>query len=67
LGLKKYGKIKLVASRQARAVTASNTLNADGSLFSSFRVRVAKALKNSHFFFSRQTNPPKDEESNLIS
>lgn len=66
LGLKKYGKIKLITSRKARAVTASNTLNADGSLFNSFKVRVLKGLKNINFFFTRQHNPPKDEESNLI-
>ena len=67
LGLKKYGKIKLITARKARAVTASNTLNADGSLFNSFKVRVLKGLKNSSFFFTRQTKPPKDEESNLIN
>jgi len=66
MGLKKYGKIKLITSRKARAVTASNTLNADGSLFNSFKVRVLKGLKNINFFFTRQTKPPKDEESNLI-
>lgn len=67
LGLKKYGKIRLITTRKARAVTASNTLNADGSLFNSFKVRVLKGLKNSSFFFTRQTKPPKDEESNLIN
>lgn len=67
LGLKKYGKIKLITSRKARAVTASNTLNADGSLFDSFKVRVAQSVRNLHFFFTRQTKPPKDEESNLIN
>ncbi len=66
LGLKKYGKIKLITNRKARAVTASNTLHADGSLFNSFKVRVTRALKNLNFFFTRQIKPPKDEESNLI-
>ncbi|MEL7598500.1 MAG: glycosyltransferase family 2 protein [Proteiniphilum sp.] len=66
LGLKQYGKIKLITSRKARAVTASNTLDADGSLFNSFKVRVARVLKNFKFFFTKQTQPPKDEESNLI-
>ena len=66
LGLKKYGNIKLITSRKARAVTASNTLDADGSLFNSFKVRVIKGLKNINFFFTRQTKPPRDEESNLI-
>ncbi|MDD4514751.1 glycosyltransferase family 2 protein [Massilibacteroides sp.] len=66
LGLKKYGKIKLITSRKARAVTASNTLNADGSLWNSFRVRTIKALKNPAFYFTKQNKPPKDETSNLI-
>jgi glycosyltransferase involved in cell wall biosynthesis len=66
LGLKKYGKIKLVTSRKARAVTASNTLGADGSLFDSFKVRVTRALKNFNFFFTKQNKPSQDEESNLI-
>ncbi len=66
LGLKKYGQIKLITTCKARPATASNTLNADGSLFNSFKVRVIKGLKNSSFFFTRQTKPPKDEDSNLI-
>lgn len=66
LGLKKYGEIRLITSRKARAVTASNTLEADGSLFNSFKVRVARAVRNFKFLFTKQTEPPKDEESNLI-
>jgi len=66
LGLKKYGRIKLITTRKARPVTASNTLNADGSLFNSFKVRVTRGIKNFTFLFTRQTKPPKDEESNLI-
>ncbi|MDD3062866.1 MAG: glycosyltransferase family 2 protein [Massilibacteroides sp.] len=66
LGLKQYGKIKLVTSRKARAVTASNTLNADGTLWNSFRIRFIKAIKNPAFYFTKQTKSPKDEVSNLI-
>lgn len=66
LGLKKYGKIRLITSRKARVMTASNTLNADGSLWNSFKVRAIKALKNPAFYFTKQTKPPKDEISNLI-
>lgn len=66
LGLKQYGKIKLVTSRKARAVTASNTLNADGSLWNSFKVRAIKALKNPAFYFTKQNKKPKDDPSNLI-
>jgi hypothetical protein len=62
-----YGRIKLITSRKARAVTAGNTLHADGSLFNSFKVRMIKGLKNINFLFTRQTTPPEDEESNLIT
>jgi glycosyltransferase involved in cell wall biosynthesis len=67
LGLMNYGRIKLITSRKARAVTAGNTLHADGSLFNSFKVRMIKGLKNINFLFTRQTTPPEDEESNLIT
>lgn len=66
LGLKKYGKIKLITDRKARAVTASNTLDKGGSLFDNFKIRFIRALKNLRFFFTKQKRPSKDEESNLI-
>jgi hypothetical protein len=40
-----YGRIKLITSRKARAVTAGNTLHADGSLFNSFKVRMIKGVE----------------------
>lgn len=65
LGLKKFGKIALVRSRKARAITGYGTLSADGSLFSSFKNRFIKALKNFSSLFTSQAEYD-DEESNLI-
>lgn len=65
LGLKQYGKIKLITSSKTRAVTCVGTLNADGSLFKSFWVRFLKALKGFKKYFTTRTEY-KDQESNLI-
>lgn len=65
LGLKKYGKLKLIMSRKARAVTATNTLGTDGSLFKSFMVRFKKALKGFGSYFTGRAHYV-DEDSNLI-
>ncbi|MGV8139814.1 MAG: glycosyltransferase family 2 protein [Mangrovibacterium sp.] len=65
LGLKQYGKIKLITSAKARAVTCSGTLDSDGSLFDSFRIKSMKALKGFHKYFTTKTEY-KDQESNLI-
>lgn len=66
LGLKKYGKIRFVRARKARAVTGYGTVGADGSFFNSFKVRAMKALKNTGGLFSKKEEY-KDEESNLIN
>lgn len=63
--LKKYGKIRFIRSRKARAVTGYGTVGADGSFFNSFKVRVLKALKNIGSLFTKKEEY-KDEESNLI-
>lgn len=65
LKLKKYGKIKLIYNRKARAVTNYRTIGVDGSLLNSFKIRAIKALKNLGGLFSKKTEY-KDEESNLI-
>ena len=65
LGLKKYGKIKLIKSRKARAVTCSGTLDAEGSLLNSFKIKSIKALKGFKKYFTTRTEY-KDQESNLI-
>lgn len=65
LALKKYGKIKFIRSRKARALTGYGTISADGSLFNAFRKRVIKAIKNSTSLFSSKEKY-EDEDSNLI-
>lgn len=65
LGLKKYGKIRFVRSRKARAITGYGTVGADGSFFNSFKVRVVKAIKNASTLFTKKEKY-EDEESNLI-
>lgn len=65
LALKKYGKLKFVTSRKARAITGYGTVSADGSLFNSFKKRAIKGMR--HFttlFHSKEKY--EDEESNLI-
>ncbi|MDR3001150.1 MAG: glycosyltransferase family 2 protein [Fibromonadaceae bacterium] len=64
-GLLKYGKLKLILSRKARVITATNTLGADGSLFKSFTIRVKNALKGFSSYFTKRTKYV-DKESNLI-
>lgn len=65
LGLKKYGKIKFVRSRKARAITGYGTVSADGSLFNSFKKRAIKGMRHfTSLFHSKEKY--EDEESNLI-
>ena len=64
-GLKKYGKIRFIHSRKARAVTGYGTVSIDGSFFNSFKVRVLKAFKNIGGLFIEKKEY-KDEDSNLI-
>lgn len=65
LALKKYGKLKFVTSKKARAMTGYGTVAADGSLFNSYIKRVAKGIKNLTSLFHTKREY-KDEESNLI-
>ncbi|NDW12744.1 glycosyltransferase family 2 protein [Bacteroides sp. 214] len=65
LGLKPHGKLKLLTTRKARALTSNGTLNADGSLFNSFKVRFIKGIKGFTGLFSKKSNY-EDEDSNLI-
>ncbi len=66
LGLKKYGKIRFIRKRKARAVTGYGTVGADGSFLNSFKIRAKKALKNTGNLFTGKENY-QDEDSNLIS
>lgn len=65
LGLKKYGKIRFIRSRKARAITGYGTVGADGSLLNSFKVRAVKSLKSASNLFTRK-EVYQDDESNLI-
>lgn len=65
LGLKKYGKIKFVRNRKARAITGYGTVSADGSFLNSFKNRVLHQLKGFKKLFTSQDNY-KDEDSNLV-
>lgn len=65
LELKKYGKIKFIRTRKARAITGYGTVSADGSLFNSFKRRAIKGIKHfTSLFYSK--NKYEDEDSNLI-
>ena len=65
LALKKYGKLKFVTTRKARAITGYGTISADGSLFNSFKKRVIKGIEHwTSLFYSKHKY--KDEDSNLI-
>lgn len=65
LALKPYGKLKFLTTRKARAVTSNSTLNADGSLMNSFKIRIIKAWKNFSGLFSSKKHY-EDEDSNLL-
>lgn len=65
LAMKPYGKLVFIHSRKARVITGYGTLNADGSLFKSFKVRFVKAIKEFRALFTKK-NKYKDEDSNLI-
>jgi len=65
LGLLKYGRLKLILNRKVRVMTATNTLDADGSLFKSFLNRVKNALKGFGSYFTKRTHYA-DKESNMI-
>jgi hypothetical protein len=66
LALKKYGKIRFVRTRRARAITGYGTLAADGSLMKSLAHRAKLALQRlGSLTHSRKEY--KDEDTNLIS
>lgn len=65
LAMKPYGKLIFIHSRKARVMTGYGTLNNDGSLFNSFKVRLLKAIKGLGGIFTKK-NEYRDEDSNLI-
>jgi len=64
-GLKKYGKVVFLRSRNARAITCNNALLADGSLFNALIKRALKAFRYFGGYFIKKSYY-KDKESNLI-
>lgn len=65
LALKPFGKLVFLSTRNVRALTGNGTLNADGSMLNSFRIRILKALKNATGLFIKK-DEYKDEKDNLI-
>ncbi|MFA6825222.1 MAG: glycosyltransferase family A protein [Bacteroidales bacterium] len=65
LGLKKFGKIKLIANKNARVMTCTSTLKQDGSMFNAFKIRALKGLRHLGDYFVKK-DLYKDDESNLV-
>lgn len=65
LGLKKYGRIRFIHNRKARAVTGYGTVSADGSFTRSFYNRIVMRLKGITSIFSSRDHY-EDETSNLV-
>lgn len=65
LAMKPYGKLVFIHSRKARVITGYGTLNNDSSLFSSFKVRLFKAIKGMGGIFTKKSEY-EDEEGNLL-
>lgn len=65
LGLKKYGKLKFLRTRKARAVTSYGTLNGGGSLMQNAWIRFKKGVRSIRMLFTTQ-DEYKDQDYNLI-
>jgi hypothetical protein len=65
LSLKEYGKLRFLTTRKVRVLTSNSTLNADGSLTNSYKIRILKAIKNFTGLFKSKSSY-KDDDSNLI-
>ncbi|MBX9188544.1 glycosyltransferase family 2 protein [Bacteroides sp. K03] len=65
LAMKSQGKLVFIRNHKARVLTSNGTINADGSLMNSFKIRMIKALKGITGLFTPKDNY-KDEDSNLI-
>ena len=65
LGLKKYGKIRFIRNRKARAITGYGTMSNDGTFFNSFKNRIIKRLKEIRKIITSQSEY-KDEAENII-
>lgn len=65
LAMKPYGKLTFITNHKARVLTGNSTLNADGSLLNSFKIRIRKALKGFAGLFTKKEKY-EDDETNLI-
>ena len=65
LGLKKYGKLVFIKSRNARAVTCNATLDGKGSLWQNFLFRLKKGMKEFTGLFHSKEHYD-DKQFNMI-
>lgn len=66
LGLKKYGKIKLITSRKARAITPVNFSQTGGNLFKRFLQLSIQSIRKLPTYFTRKGHY-QDDPSNLMN
>ena len=66
LALKSCGKVVFITSRKARVLTSNATINTDGSLFNSFRIRFLKAINGFTGLFTKKEKY-EDKDSNLLN
>lgn len=65
LGLKKYGKLRFLKTKEVRAVTSNKILLNEGSLINNFMIRISKAIKEIGFLF-KGVEKYDDDDDNLI-
>ncbi|MEG2321471.1 MAG: glycosyltransferase family 2 protein [Bacteroidales bacterium] len=65
--LKRYGKLKFITSKSARAATSLRSIINDGSLFNALKIRAIKHFKGLKYYFtSKKATECRDDDSNLI-
>lgn len=65
LGLKEYGKVKLVTDKKAFVYTTSRTLDSDGGFIRLIFMRISRELKRFFIYFSQQKEY-EDQDYNLM-
>ena len=63
--LKLYGKLFFLKDRRARVFTSTSTIRADGSIWKSLWVRIAKSFRRFRTYFKGEKEY-KDQESNMM-
>jgi len=66
LGLKQYGRIKLISNRRSRAATFTRTLDAKGSIFVNLIMAIRKYVGSPSRYFIKK-DKYEDVESNLLN